>query len=127
MLTAAKTFICNLPMSTIHIKNLRLRAIIGIYPIERKKKQDVVINIKLKYDSQKAINEDTITHAIDYKKITKKIIIEVEKSKFQLLESLADFILKIITKDKKVVSAEVEVDKPQALRYADSVSVSLDK
>ena len=107
----------------IRIKNLRLRTIIGIYDWERTELQDVIINAEIEFDGAKATSSDNIQDTIDYKTINKKIIEMVESSKFFLLEKLADTILKIIMEDKKVIKAKVEVDKPGALRFTDSVSI----
>lgn len=107
----------------IAIKNLHLKTIIGIYPLERTKKQAVIINIKFQYDAIKAAKTDNIKNAVDYKTITKNIIALVQKSKFFLLETLANDILKKIIKDKKIRHASVEVTKPGALTHAESVSV----
>lgn len=112
-------------MATIKIKNLRLRTIIGVYDWEREEKQDVIINTELAYDSLPARAEDRIEAALDYKLITKEIIAAVEASQFFLLEKLADHILQLIMSHSEVVAATVEVDKPGALRFADSVSVTL--
>lgn len=107
----------------IRIKNLRLRTTIGIYEWERKVKQDVVINVEIEFDGEQASQMDHIQYTLDYKKITKSIIQLVEKSDFFLLEKLGDEILKICVQNPLVQKAKVEVDKPQALRYADSVSI----
>lgn len=107
----------------IRIKNLRLRAIIGIYEWERKNKQEVVVNVEFEFDGEKAANSDAIEDSVDYKTLTKKIISEVEGSSFQLLEALSSHILGIVMDDARVKRATVEVDKPGALRFAKSVSV----
>ena len=112
-------------MATIRITDLSLRAVIGTNDWERIHKQDVVINIILTYDSQKASKSDQIKDAVDYKTITKKIIKEVEGSEYQLLEKLADSVLKIAMENPKVLSALVRIDKPLALRFARSVSVEV--
>jgi len=112
-------------IATIRITDLHLRAIIGIYDWERVEKQDVIINVTMEYDSKKAIATDNIKHALDYKTITKKIISEVEASKFLLLEKLADLVLKVAMENKKVLRTNVRVDKPLALRFAKSVSVEV--
>ena len=62
------------------ISDLKLRAIIGINGWERKKKQDVVINIAIEFDASKSSESDDINDTIDYKTITKKIIKEVPRS-----------------------------------------------
>ena len=111
-------------MSTIKIKNLKLRAIIGTNSWERDTKQDIIINIVIDYDAAKAARTDRLEDTVDYKTIKKNIIKEVESSKYFLLEKLTAKVLNIIMENKKVKAASVEIDKPQALRFSDSVSVT---
>jgi D-erythro-7,8-dihydroneopterin triphosphate epimerase len=114
-------------MATVRITNLKLRTIIGANDWERNTKQDVTINITFDYDASKAIKTDKLDDAADYKIITKKIIKAVENSDFQLIEKMAAMVLDIVLEDKKIKEATVRIDKPQALRFADSVSVELYK
>lgn len=107
----------------IRIKNLRLRTIIGIFDWEREHKQDLILNMRLEFDGSKASSSDKIEDAVDYKKINKKIIDFVEKSDFFLLEKLAQSVVDLMLENPKVTRAQVEIDKPGALRFADSVSV----
>jgi len=112
-------------MATIRITNLKLRTIIGIYDWEREHTQDVVINIKIDFDATKASQSDAIEDTLDYKALTKRVIKEVKASSFFLLEKLAKLILNIVMEESLVKEATVRVDKPFALRFADSVSVEL--
>ncbi len=107
----------------IRIKNLRLRTLIGINEWEKKVEQDVVINIEIMFDGTNAARTDKIDDAINYRTITKKIIKEVVESRFSLLESLAQHLVDIVMEDSRIRKATVEIDKPHALRYTDSVSV----
>ena len=109
----------------INIKNLRLRTVVGIFEWEKKIKQDILINIEIEFDGSKAIEKDDIEYTVDYKSVTKKIISEVESREFNLIERIAGDVAKIILEDKRVQKASVKVDKPGALRFADSVSVKL--
>lgn len=112
-------------MAILRISDLKLRTIIGTQDWERAIKQDVVINVNLKYNAQRAIRSDCLKGALDYKAITKKIITAVENNQFHLLEKLTDHVLKLIMKESQVKAATVRIDKPGALRFADSVSVEL--
>ena len=107
----------------IKIKNLKLRTIVGIYNWEKDRKQDVIINIELEVSSEKALKTDDINDTINYKDLNNEIISAVESRKFYLIEKIADTILEIVLKDKRVVKAIVEIDKPGALQFSDSVSV----
>ncbi len=53
----------NFNLATIKIKNLRLRTYIGINEDEIKNKQDVVVNVKIDYDAEKATNTDGKTYS----------------------------------------------------------------
>jgi len=108
----------------IQIKNLRLRTLIGIQDWEREKKQDVIVNVRIEFDGAPAASSDDIRASVDYKTLTKRIIDEVESSQFFLLERLSSHLVALIMEDPRVQSATVEVDKPGALRFAESVSVT---
>jgi FolB domain-containing protein len=112
-------------MATIRITNLRLKTIIGINDWERTTKQTVVINIALEFNASRPAKSDNIKDTIDYKTLTKKVIKAVEASRFNLLEALTATILDLALENPKVQAATVRVDKPKALRFADSVSVEL--
>jgi len=107
----------------VRIKDLRCRTVIGIYEWEREQSQNVVINIEYEFDGVKAAETDDISDAVDYKAMKERVIEEVESSHFYLLEKLASRVLEIVMSDRKVSRATVEVDKPHALRFAESVSV----
>jgi len=109
--------------SLIRVTNLRLRTFIGFNDEEREKKQDVVVNMRIAYDAAKASASDSVENALDYKKITKRVIGHVEENRFLLLEKLSADILDIAMAEPATQGAWVEVDKPHALRFADSVSM----
>ncbi len=109
----------------IDIENLRLRTYIGFNPDEKTKQQDIVINASIHYRAERAFASDEAEDALDYKIITKRMIAHVEGGRFQLLEKLASDLLAIAIESEQVARAEVRVDKPHALRFADSVAVTL--
>ncbi len=109
----------------INITNLRLRTYIGFNPDERTKQQDVVVNAEIRYRADPAFASDDEKDALNYKIITKRMISHIEQGRFNLLEKLAADLLAIATESDQVSFAEVRVDKPHALRFADSVSVTL--
>lgn len=112
-------------MDKIYIRDLALRCIIGLYPEEREKKQDVLINATLITDLRAAGQSDDLSDTVDYKAIKVNILDFVEHSRFQLIESLADGIAEICLKDPRVQSATVTIDKPGALRFCKSVAVEI--
>ena len=110
---------------TIKIKNLRLRAIIGVNQWERQNRQEIIVNIEMEYDGSAAAASDRVEDAVDYSALKRRLLAEVEATEFFLLEKLATFVLNIVMQDSRIVSTVVEIDKPHALRFADSVSVTV--
>ncbi len=109
----------------IHIRDLMCRCIVGIYPDERREKQDVIIDITLWADYRAACRSDDIADTVDYKAIKKQVIRMVEDSSFQLIERLAEEIAGICLANPRVEKVAVSVDKPGALRFARSVAVEI--
>jgi len=114
-------------MALIRVKNLLLRTYIGFNPEEIANKQDVVINIEIEANiPEEALLVDEPDGIYNYKTITKQIIELVQDSRFKLLEVLTKNILDLIMLDDRVIRARVEVDKPHALRFAESVSFEME-
>ncbi|WP_298445646.1 dihydroneopterin triphosphate 2'-epimerase [uncultured Ferrimonas sp.] len=111
--------------AVIRIKNLRLRTFIGINDDEIRNKQDVIINATISYCADKARSSENIDDALNYRTICKSIIAHVEHQRFSLLEKLSADVLALCCDHPWVETATVEIDKPHALRFADSVSMQL--
>jgi D-erythro-7,8-dihydroneopterin triphosphate epimerase len=104
---------------------MRLKAIVGVNPWERTEPQAVVINCTVEFDGARAGTTDDISDTLDYRQLAKKIGELVESSQFQLIEALATAILNAIMGEARVIAATVEVDKPHAIKIADSTSVEV--
>ena len=113
------------PEAQIHIKNLRLRTYIGFNESEKQNKQDVVINAWIHYPASQAYDTDNVENAVNYRTICKEMIAHTENNRFLLLEKLTADLLELCMSSTHVTFAKVEVAKPHALRFADSVSLTL--
>lgn len=111
--------------AVIKITNLRLRTFIGFNDEERQKQQDIIINAEIHYPANNLCLSDDVENALNYKTICKSIIHHVENGKFLLLEKLTSDVLGLCIDHPWVTYAQVTIDKPHALRFADSVSLTL--
>ena len=110
--------------ATARIKDLLLRTELGFKPHELGKLQDVLLNAEIEFETDGVERTDT-PGGYDYRATTKQIIAMVHGTRFNLIERVAYQALEIILADPHVIRASVEVDKPGALRFARSVSVTL--
>ena len=113
------------PLDRIYIRDLGVRCILGIYPDERRNRQDVLINIALHADLSQACTSDRIEDTVDYKAIKKRVIALVENSAFCLVERLAQRIAEVCLEADRIRRVEVNVSKPGALRFARTVEVEI--
>ncbi len=113
------------PLDKIHIRDLRLRCVIGVFPEEQREKQDVIINITLHADLRTAGETDRIEDSVDYKSLKSRILAMAEQSSYYLIERLAECVADLCLEDARVQRVEVSVDKPGALRFARSVAVEI--
>lgn len=112
-------------MGKIFIEGLRIDAIIGIYPVERTKKQPVILDIEMQCDTSKACASDNIKHALDYHKVSLDIIEFIGNSSYQLIEALAETVAKRILTNQQVISVKIKLSKPQAINLADNVGIEI--
>ncbi len=109
----------------IIIRDLLVRTIIGINDWEREKKQDVIINLDLTFDTRAAAASDEVKDTLNYRTLTKRVLDLAEESSFFLVEKLAGEIAAIAVRDFGAEVAKVRVEKPGALRFARSVGVEI--
>lgn len=108
----------------INLKNLEVRAYIGTHEWEKNRRQRLIINLKIEFSGKKAVMSDALNDTIDYEELQNKIIREVTHSRYQLIEHLSGKILDLVMSDDRIKQAWLEIDKPDALQYCESVSVS---
>jgi len=114
-------------MDKVFIKNILARGIIGINDWEREKPQDILINIDLFTEARKKPVSDDMNNIIDYSKVTKKVLRHAESVKRFTVEALAEDIAQICLEDTRVLKVTVRVEKPGAVRFAQTVGVEIER
>lgn len=102
-------------MDQIHIWRLKLNVVIGVYPRERKAPQAVIVELALHMDLQAAGRSDRLADTIDYAALIARVRKAVAKSRFKLLEALAERLAGLCLREPRVAAVDVSVAKPGAL------------
>jgi len=110
---------------TVFIKDFIIQEIIGIHEHEKTKKQKIKFNIVVDVNQNTVPNEKDIKSIVDYEKITNKLENLVKNKKYNFLESLAEDSFKEIFEDKRINSVKIKIEKPDAIKNADSVGVEV--
>ena len=112
---------------TVFIKDFIIEEIIGIHEHEKIKKQKIKFNIVLDVNQSSLPDEKDIKSIVDYEKITNKLSSLVKSKKYNFLESLAEDSFIEIFKDKRINAATIKIEKPEAIKNAESVGVEIFK
>lgn len=108
----------------LFIGGLSVDCIIGFAPWERMVKQTVVLDLKLAVDIAGVAAKDCIGEGdLNTKALSKRLQQFVGGSEFQLIETLAERVAKLILDEFPVRGLELRLSKPRALRGAETVGV----
>ena len=110
----------------IHLRDLRVRAVVGIHPWEREKPQELVLNLTLYRDLDAAAASDEIGDTVHYGALAKAVAAHAQSAGHRLIETLARELARIALEHgaERVV---VRVDKPWAVENAAAASVELER
>lgn len=112
-------------LARIEINNLSMRGYIGVLEDEMLYKQDLRISVTLMYDAEEAVSSNDVDAAVDYQRVVDALTPLVEHERFVLLERLAHELLNKVMGFAAVQHAKVKVERLLALRFTDSVAVTL--
>lgn len=114
-------------MDEIFIKDLLIQTVIGVYEWERKKPQDILINIRLFTDTRRAAQTDDLKDCVDYGDMTRRIQSISEKSARYTVESFAEDIANLCLSNPLVNNVIVRVEKPGVVKGTSSVGVQIER
>ena len=83
----------------IFIEGLKISCIIGTLPRERTRKQKIVIDLEFPASIKRAARRDNLKDALNYKRIAEYVTGFVSKSRFYLIETLAERLASLLLKE----------------------------
>ena len=109
----------------IFVNNLRVQAILGIYPLEREQSQEVVITLEIDTDCSKAAASKDLADSLDYATLAHAVAELTINGKYLLIETLIEDIGRHCLRQPLVQGVSVQVEKPQAVSRAGSVGIKI--
>ena len=114
-------------MDKIFLSSLAVECIVGIWDWERRVKQTVIVDIEMAADIRKAATTDHIDDTIDYKRVAKRLLAYVGESQFNLVETLAENIARVVVTEFGVAWVKVRLNKQGAIRGARDVGIEIER
>ncbi|MBS3751572.1 MAG: dihydroneopterin aldolase [Anaerolineales bacterium] len=114
-------------MDKVIIKDLIARGIIGVNDWERKKPQEILINLELYGDLTKVGKTDQVQDSLNYRTIAKEALRIAETAERFTVEALAADIADACMSFEGLKKAVVRIEKPGAVRFSESVGVEIER
>jgi dihydroneopterin aldolase len=108
-------------LDTLQVKALSLSTKIGVYAWEQQVNQQLLIDISLNTDFSSC--EDNLSKTIDYAVLCDLVTQFVESNSFQLIETVANEVARLILNQFKISQITVAVSKPHAVKNAGMIQV----
>lgn len=114
-------------MDKIFLRELEIDAVIGIWEWERRIKQKVSIDLDMAVDARSASGADQVDGTLNYRDVAKHLIDFVGSSQFELVESLAEAVARIVVVEFRVPWTRVSVAKPGAIARSRTVGIVIER
>ena len=114
-------------MDTVFIRDLRVRALVGVYEWERRIRQELRFDLEMGFDIRRAAQTDEIGDTLDYKAVAQRVKVYVEASSFHLVEALAENVAALILDEFPVHHVRLTLNKTGAVRDARDVGVIIER
>ncbi len=114
-------------MDIIFLRDFKVKALIGIYPWERKVQQTIRLDLEIALPSSRACQSDQIEDALDYARIVERINVLIKEKHFSLLEALAENIALTILQDFHSPWVKVSVAKLSIIPGVQELGISIER
>ncbi len=114
-------------MDKIFLKGLTTEAVIGIFDWEREVKQVIAVDLEMSADIRRAASTDAIADTLNYKEVAKRVLAFIQASRYQLVETMAEEIARLVLTEFPVDWLRLTLHKPGAIRHSQDVGVIIER
>lgn len=116
-----------LNLRRVFVHDLELMARVGVYEVERRYEQRIVVSVDLSVADDYDGVSDRLRDILDYETIVKDVRAIVEADHVHLLETLAERIARKSLSDARVQAVRVRIEKPDILPGCRSVGIEIER
>jgi 7,8-dihydroneopterin aldolase/epimerase/oxygenase len=110
-------------MDIVSVRDLSVRAVIGVHEWERAIEQTLVFNVDMAADVRTPAANDDLADALDYSAVAATIAAVVREGKFRLIETAAERVADRLLTTHGLVWLRLEVRKPILDAYTAVITI----
>jgi 7,8-dihydroneopterin aldolase/epimerase/oxygenase len=113
------------PLRRVFVRDLELMASVGIYEVEHRYEQRIVVSIDVEVVDTYDGSSERISDVFDYSVMVRETEALCQSRHFKLIETLADVIAGHCLADARVRTATVRIEKPDIMPGCRSVGIEI--
>lgn len=114
-------------LDTVFITALHIETIIGVHAFEQNAPRPLILDLEMGVDIREAAASDRIRDAVDYSAVADAISKLAAARRFQLIETLAETIARMVFERFPITTLRLSIGKPGAIDSAKTVGVRIDR
>lgn len=114
-------------MLVIHLHNMKLETVLGVYEHERAGTREMVAHLDLHVDNDAACRSDRLQDTVDYDEVTLRFRQVASAKPYYLIEHLAHSLLESLTGMAHLARAGIEIQKYSCVEGVEYTAVRLEK
>ncbi|MEZ5849915.1 MAG: dihydroneopterin aldolase [Hyphomicrobiaceae bacterium] len=111
----------------VFARGLELMASVGVFEIERRYQQRVVVSVELDVIDDYDGVSDRLDGVVDYGHVVSEVRRIVDCQHYNLIETLAERIAEACLDDARVLLAQITIEKPDILPGCRSVGIVIER
>lgn len=115
------------PNRRVFVRDLELMARVGIFEVEKRYVQRIVVSVDLAVLDDYDGVSDRLEDVVDYGRVVAAVRSIVDSEHFHLIETLAERIAAACLEDRRIVSTRVTIEKPDILPGCRSVGIAIER
>jgi 7,8-dihydroneopterin aldolase/epimerase/oxygenase len=114
------------PPRRVFIRDLEIMASIGVFEVEHRYEQRIVVSVDLDVDDTYDGTE-RLADVVDYSQVVARIETIAQAGHVKLIETLAERFAETCLADKRVQVARIRIEKPDIMRNCRSVGIEIER
>jgi dihydroneopterin aldolase len=100
---------------------------VGVWEWEKRITQKIIVDLDMASDIAKSAATDELDDTLNYKAVGESVIEMLEASRFQLIETMAEEVAKLVMTKFSVAWVRVRINKGGAVKHVANVGVEVER
>ena len=114
-------------MDIIFLHGIEANCVVGVWEWEKQITQKIIVDLEVSADIAKSAASDELSDTLNYKAVAEAVIKMLEESRFQLIETMAEEVAKLVMNDFSVAWIKVRINKGGAVKHVRNVGVQIER